>query len=153
MSARLEQSGRELADSQARAGALARELEEARRELEALRPDAQAYTELKERAAGVELDAHRRAQAIQETAERDAQKTRRQTEQWLQAVERGYDALSSQVESTVSYAASELKKVSASLEQLNTLMDSQGEALEGVRRAYDATAPDRVQAPMPLDEE
>lgn len=153
LKARLEQSGRELADSQARAEALAKELEEVRRELEALRPDAQAYAEVKERTAGMELEAHRRAQAIEETAAHDAQKVRRQTEQWLQALERKYDDLSSQVESTVSYAASELGKVGASLEQLNSLMDSQSEALEGIRRAYDATAPDRVQAPMPLDEE
>lgn len=153
LSTRLEQTGRELDDSQRRARELAQELEGARRELEALRPDAQAYRELKDRAAGLELEAHRRAKAVEEKAERDAQKVRRQTEQWLQAVERGYDELSSQVESTVSHAARELEKVNASLEQLSTLMDSQGGALEDVRRAYHATAPDRVEAPMPLDEE
>ena len=43
-----------------------------------------AYTQLKERTAGVELEAHRRAQAIQEKAEGDARKVRRQVEQWLQ---------------------------------------------------------------------
>lgn len=153
LSARLEESGRELAGSQARVQELARELEETRRELEALRPDAQAYAEVKERTAGVELEAHRRAKAIQETAERDAQKLRRQTEQWLQTVERKYGDLSSQVESTVSHAAGELEKVGAALEQLNELMDSQGGALKDVRRAYAAAAPGRVEAPMPLDEE
>lgn len=153
LNARLEETGRERDDSQRRAGELARELEEARRELEALRPDAQAYAELKDRAAGLELEAHRRAKAVEEKAERDAQKVRRQTEQWLQAVEREYGELSSRVESTVSHAASELEKVGASLERLNTLMDSQGGALEDVRRAYEAAAPGRVEAPMPLDEE
>ena len=157
---RLERSGRELADSQKRSETLARELEEARkerdalrREVEALRPDAQAYAELKECTAGVELEAHRRAKAIQEKAEGDVQKVRRQTEQWLQKVGREYDALRGQVESTVAQAAGELEKVGAGLEQINALMDSQGEALEDVRRAYDATDLNRIEAPMPLDED
>ena len=49
-----------------------RERDEARAALEAARPGAQAYAELKERTAGVELEAHRRAQTIQAKAEEDA---------------------------------------------------------------------------------
>ena len=74
-------------------------------------------------------------------------------EQWLQRVAREYDALCSQVETTVSHAASELEKAGTSLEQLNALMSGQEEALEGVRRAYDATELGRPEAPMPIDEE
>ena len=123
-----------------------------RAQRDAVWPDAQAYIELKERTAGVELEAHRRAQAIQAKAEEDAQKARRQVEQWLKRMGREYDALCTRVETTVSHAASELEKAGAGLERLNELMSGQGTALEGVRRAYDETNLGRPEAPMPIDE-
>ena len=119
-----------------------------RAQRDAVWPDAQAYIELKERTAGVELEAHRRAQAIQAKAEEDAQKARRQVEQWLKR----YDRMRGEVEVTVSHAASELEKAGAGLERLNELMSGQGTALEGVRRAYDETNLGRPEAPMPIDE-
>ena len=129
------------------------ERDEARGRLASVTPDAQAYVQLKERTAGVELDAHRRAQAIQEKAERDAQRVRRQLEQWLRRMEAEYDRMRGEVEVTVSHAASELEKAGASLDQLSELMSSQGDALDGVRRAYSATELGRPEAPMPIDEE
>ena len=159
LSAQLEQRGRELSACQERAEGAERELEKARGErdeargrLASVTPDAQAYVQLKERTAGVELEAHRRAQAIQAKAEEDAQKARRQVEQWLKRMGREYDALCTQVETTVSHAASELEKAGAGLERLNELMSGQGTALEGVRRAYDETNLGRPEAPMPIDE-
>ena len=74
-------------------------------------------------------------------------------EQWLKRVEREYDSLCTQVETTVSHAASELEKAGAGLERLTQLMSSQGDALEGVRRAYDETNLGRPEAPMPIEEE
>ena len=154
---RLGQAEQELSASRTRADGLARELEEVRRErdqaqsrTQALEPDAQAFVQLKERTAGVELDAHRRAQAIQEKAEGNAQKLRRQTEQWLT---REYDALRSQVETTISHAASELEKAGLCLDQVGQLMASQETALEELSAAYDRTDPSRVEAPVPLPEE
>lgn len=159
LSADLELAGEASAEDRREISRLTGELEQARRErdealaaLEALRPDAQAYMELKERTAGVELEAHRRAQAIQEKAEDDARQTRRQVEQWLKRMEREYDALCTQVETTVSHAASELEKAGAGLDQLSALMSAQGSALEGVHRAYDETDLGRPEAPMPIDE-
>lgn len=160
LSARLERANLDLSTARTQASREAQALEREREEkrllldkLAALEPDAQAYTELKERAAGVELEAHRRAQAIQAKAEEDAQKARRQVEQWLKRMGREYDALCTQVETTVSHAASELEKAGAGLERLNELMSGQGTALEGVRRAYDETNLGRPEAPMPIDEE
>ena len=101
----------------------------------------------------MELDAHRRAQAIQEKAEGNAQKLRRQTEQWLARLAREYDALRSQVETTISHAASELEKAELCLDQVGQLMASQETALEGLSAAYDRTDPSRVDAPVPLPEE
>jgi chromosome segregation ATPase len=159
LAGQLERANEAASDSRQEASRLAGELRQARRERDEMRaqrdavwPDAQAYIELKERTAGVELEAHRRAQAIQAKAEEDAQKARRQVEQWLKRMGREYDALCTQVETTVSHAASELEKAGAGLERLNELMSGQGTALEGVRRAYDETNLGRPEAPMPIDE-
>lgn len=160
LAGQLERANEAASGSRQEASRLAGELEQARRERDEMRaqrdavwPDAQAYIELKERTAGVELEAHRRAQAIQAKAEEDAQKARRQVEQWLKRMGREYDALCTQVETTVSHAASELEKAGAGLERLNELMSGQGTALEGVRRAYDETNLGRPKAPMPIEEE
>lgn len=159
LAGQLEWANEAASGSRQEASRLAGELRQARRERDEMRaqrdavwPDAQAYIELKERTAGVELEAHRRAQAIQAKAEEDAQKARRQVEQWLKRMGREYDALCTQVETTVSHAASELEKAGAGLERLNELMSGQGTALEGVRRAYDETNLGRPEAPMPIDE-
>ena len=123
------------------------ELEETRRELEAAR------IELKERTAGVELEAHRRAQAVQEKAEYDAQRLRRQVNQWLQRLEQEYEGLRGQVEATVSHAASQLEQAGGYLGQVVSLMGEQEAALEGLARAYNEADPTRVEAPLPLPEE
>lgn len=142
----LERTRRELEQTQ-------REREELRVQLEAVIPDAQAFVQLKERTAGVELDAHRRAQAVQEKADSDAQRTRRQVNQWLQRLGREYEALRSQVEATAAHAASELEKADACLVQVNRMLGDQETALEQLVQAYNKTDLDRVEAPVPLPEE
>lgn len=129
-----------------------REVEELKARMAALEPDAAAYAAIKERTAGVELDAHRRAQAVQEESERQARLLRRQMEQWMQKVEREYDALRSEVESTVSHAADQLEKAGKSLEKVTALMGEQDVALEALAQAYADTEPAKVEAPLPLSE-
>ena len=149
LAGQLEWANEAASDSRQEASRLAGELRQARRERDEMRaqrdavwPDAQAYIELKERTAGVELEAHRRAQAIQAKAEEDAQKARRQVEQWLKRMGREYDALCTQVETTVSHAASELEKAGAGLERLNELRNKRG--LEGVSPANEADFLDAI---------
>ena len=156
---RLEESNRELSASRTQCSQGARDLESAQVEnqklqqkLDELTPDAQAYTQLKDRTAGVELEAHRRAQAIQEQAESDAKKVRRQVEQWLQGVRREHEELCSRVESTVSHAAEELRKADACLEQAGAIMGEQDQALEAIIQAYAQQDHTKVEAPMPIEE-
>lgn len=156
---RLEESNRELSASRTQCSQSARDLESAQVEnqklqqkLDELTPDAQAYTQLKDRTAGVELEAHRRAQAIQEKAESDAKKVRRQVEQWLQGVRREHEELCSRVESTVSHAAEELRKADACLEQAGAIMGEQDQALEAIIQAYAQQDHTKVEAPMPIEE-
>lgn len=160
LSTQLDQINQDLSAQQTRAARLDQELERVRRErdelrarLEALQPDAQAYVQLKERTAGVELEAHRRAQAVQEKSEQDALRLRRQVNQWLQRLGQEYDGLRSQVETTVSHAANELEQANACLNQIIRLMGEQETALEGLTQTYNETDPTRVEAPMPLPEE
>ena len=128
-------------------------LEESRREAEALReqvarlePDAAAY-------AAVELEAHRRAQGVLDQANSQARHLRQQMEQWMTRVGREYDALRTEVEATISHAADQLDKAGKCLEQVSALLSDQDVALEELSRAYDSTAPDKVPAPVPLEEE
>lgn len=157
----LEQANVALSSSRIECGQSVTALETARREAEewkakaaALEPDAQAYSAIKERAAGVELDAHRRAQAVQEESERQAKELRRQMEQRMLKVEREYDVLRSEVESTVAHAASQLEKAGQHLEQVTALMGEQELALEALSQAYADTDPAaKVEAPMPIPED
>ena len=129
-----------------------REIEGLKAQIEALKPDAEAYAAVKERTAGVELEAHRRAQAVQEQAEEHARQLRSQMDLWLQRVEREYETLRSQVEATVSHAADQLTRAEKSLENVNALMEEQNVALETVIQDYGRTDPVKVAAPIPTPE-
>ena len=129
-----------------------RERDSLRRRVAELEPGAAAYTAVKERAAGVELEAHCRAQNVLNEADRQARELRRGMEQWLGRVQVEYDALRSEVESTVSHAADQLEKAGKCLEQMTALLADQDVALEELSRAYDSTDREKVPAPMPLTE-
>ena len=142
-----------LRESVENAAALRRERDEWKAKAEALEPDASAYGILKERTAGVELEAHRRAQTVLDQADAQATELRRNMEQWMDRVEREYDALRSEVEATVSHAADKLEKAGKCLQQVSELLADQDMALEALSQAYDGTAPDKVPAPVPLNED
>ena len=129
-----------------------REAEALREQVARLEPDAAAYAAVKDRSAGVELEAHCRAQNVLNEADRQARELRRGMEQWLGRVQVEYDALRSEVESTVSHAADQLEKAGKCLEQMTALLADQDVALEELSRAYDSTDREKVPAPMPLTE-
>ena len=118
-----------------------------------LEPEAAAYEAVKERTAGVELEAHCRAQNILDQANGQAKDLRRSMEQWMGRVEREYDALRSEVESTVSHAADQLEKANKCLDRMTALLSDQDVALEALSQAYDNTDPEKVPAPVPLNED
>ena len=130
-----------------------RELAELRGRLGALEPDAQAYVQLKERTAGVELEAHRRAQSIQAQAEEEVRRLRQRTDQWLQRLGREYDELRTQVETTISHAADQLDRAGRYLSRASDLMEEQNLSLESLSQTYAETDPERVAPPMPIPEE
>ncbi len=130
------------------------ELEELRSRVAALEPDASAYAGLKDRTAGVELDAHRRAQAIQEQAESQAAGLRRQMKLWLEQVEREYGSLRARMEAAVSSATGELDKAGKCLERASGLLEEQEDGLKSLCKLCETPeAAARVQAPLPLEEQ
>lgn len=106
------------------------EISNLRSRIAQLEPDAQAYAAIKERTAGIELEAHRRAQAIVDQAQEQANQLRDELAQWLERVERDYYDLRAQVGNTVTHATSELDRVRQGLDNISLCMTNQHSALE-----------------------
>ena len=82
----LEKAKQRLADTEA-------QLKESEEKLAKAGPAAAAYEKVKDRTAGIELEAHCRAQAVQAEAEERIRKTRAEVEQWLNRVQGNYGRL------------------------------------------------------------
>ena len=156
----LEAANRELAELRAAREAELTELEALREEneqlkeqVEHLRPSAEAYDGLKDRTAGLELEAHQRAQRIEDEAAEQVRRIHHQMELWIQRVQREYDMLRTQVEATVSHAAEQIDRAGKSLNQVNTLINDQEIELESLTKDFFAVERDRVEPPMPIPED
>lgn len=112
------------------------ELEQLRAQVGKLAPDAEAYVAIKERTAGVELEAHRRAQSVEARARIMAGDLQRQMEQWMAKVEKQYSDLRTEVESSVERANQQILAASGSLSSINTLLEEQQSALKSVVDSY-----------------
>jgi chromosome segregation ATPase len=126
------------------------ELEKKREELSALRgevgrlsglltkiaPDAEAYAAIKERTAGMELEAHRRAQNVESRAKIMAGDLQRQMEQWVAKVEKQYSDLRAEVEASVEQANQQIQAAGGSLNRVNELLAEQQNALKSVVDSY-----------------
>ena len=149
--AQTEQTGEELEQLRARTEELTGRLERAesdRADLSArldemtekaagLEPDALAYRELKERTAGVELEAHRRAQAVEDRAADRAEQVRAGAAAWLKELGQEYDRLCTQTETTAAYARVQLQQAENALDQLGARLGGQAAALEPLKRLLD----------------
>ena len=112
------------------------ELEELRELVSRLTPDAEAYTAIKDRTAGVELEAHRRAQSVEARAKIMAGDLQRQMEQWAVRAEEQYAALKGQIDSSVEQANKEILAASQSLAAMTQLVEQQQAALHAVAETY-----------------
>lgn len=127
--AELERKNAELAQAQA-------ELSELRALVNKISPDAEAYAAIKDRTAGMELEAHRRAQSVEARAKIMAGDLQRQMEQWMAKVEQQYTDLRTEVESSVERANQQILAASGSLSRINGLLEEQQTALKGVVASY-----------------
>lgn len=127
--AELEQTRTELTQVKA-------ELEELRALVSKISPDAEAYAAIKDRTAGMELEAHRRAQSVEARAKIMAGDLQRQMEQWMAKVEQQYAGLKTEVESSVERANQQILAASGSLSRVNELLGEQQAALKDMVASY-----------------
>lgn len=151
----LEQARQHSADLQVKLDESAAERQKLQEQVEKLRPDAEAYAAVKERSAGVELDAHRRAQGVLDEAKAEAQQLRGQVQHWMGKVEEEYRALRGQIDAAMSGAAEDLDKVGHALSQISQCLSEQDGAFVQLEQVYGQypLAKDKVPAPLPLMEE
>ena len=126
-------------------------LAEAESKLAQAEPAAQAYEKVKDRTAGIELEAHCRAQAVQAEAEERVEKARQDLEQWLNKVRKSYEDLRTDMDATISHTTGELERVRAILEEVTNRFCAQDERLEKMVQSCigEHKAPD----PLPLEDQ
>lgn len=135
----LEAAQKALAELREERDKLKLQLQAAQQDLAALQeaadrmaPAAKAYETLKDKAAGIELDAHKRAQVIIKTGEEEAAQTRRKVAQWLRQAQSSYARLCGDVSATLSHATAEMDRTSKSLEAVSAELDDHGRRLEDI---------------------
>lgn len=115
--------------------------------IEALEPAASAYAALKERTAGIELEAHCRAQHIVDQAEAQTEELHRRVERWLDQVEQEYSGLCAEMEAAVIRAAEQLRTTEQNLSQIRALFSDQKVALAVLSQAYEGMGADKAEFP------
>lgn len=156
----LERRGRALEEARAaleactaRAEALEAEGKQWKARLERAEPLAEAYESVKDRTAGIELEAHHRALTVQAEAEAQVKKLRAELEQWLYKVQAGYDRLRTDVDATISHASGELDRVRRSLGDISAEFAEHDAALEALLDTCRETIGPKAPEPLPLDGE
>lgn len=144
----------ELQEVQRQREELRLKLKAAQEDLEALQtaadrmaPAARAYESLKEKAAGIELDAHNRAQAIIREGEAEAAQTRQKVADWLRQVESSYGRLRSDVAATLAHAGGELERTIRSLDAVTAELESHAQDLKAIA-GEDASATEDHKPPF-----
>ncbi len=143
----------ELEAAGARAAKAEEENKSLREQLTKAAPEVEAYRKLRSRAASIELEARRRAQAIQTAAEERAEETKAEVERWTAKVLKTYEQLRTDVEATISHAADELNRSKNSLAEASGRFSTHDYAMRDLLRAYQETEPaaEEEAAPSPED--
>ena len=149
----LEEARAALEACTARAQALEAEGKHWKARLERAEPLAEAYESVKDRTAGIELEAHHRALTVQAEAEAQVKKLRAELEQWLYKVQAGYDRLRTDVDATISHASGELDRVRRSLGDISAEFAEHDAALEALLDTCRETIGPKAPEPLPLDGE
>ncbi len=103
---------------------------EAQEKIFALTPDAQAYRSVKDRAAGMELEAHVRAQKTIDEAKAQAKVLREEVQKWATQVKSQYTSSRGELDIAVLHAIDDAKSAQKVLESLSQSMGQRDRALE-----------------------
>ncbi|MDE6107422.1 MAG: hypothetical protein K2F83_01950 [Oscillospiraceae bacterium] len=133
LSAALQAREEELAQLQARCEALENQLTGSQVELERLGPAAASYEAIKNRTASIELEAHGRAQVIEEEARKKAQKTREELLEWVDKMQNAYIRVRADMDDTVGRVVQELQLSGSRIESVVESFSDYDAALNALR--------------------
>ena len=133
--AQMEKSTAELEAKRSALAAAERELKELRAKVAELAPKAEAYEAVKEKTAGIELEAHQRAKLVMDEAKRNAEGVRLQTEQWMARVRVSYDRLRGDLATTMHHNAQELERSAKALAAIGQEFKDHDTAIQAVMDA------------------
>ncbi len=136
--------------AQRKAEAQEAQLTALRMEVERLTPAAEAYAGLKDRAAGIELEAYGRAQAIEEAGRQKARKTQEELTAWFDGMQGSYGKVKAGVEAVLAAVARELQRAGQSVEGLSGELQTPEAALKSLREQAEAIAPGELE-PLVID--
>lgn len=118
-------------------------------ELERLGPAAASYESIKSRTASIELEAHGRAQVIEEEARAKAQKTRAELMEWFDKMQNAYIRLRADMDQTMSQMIQELQLASSRIEGVADGFSDYDAALNALRSQAAAMEPRMPQPFLP----
>jgi len=149
----LEQAERELANLKAEHEKVTARLAELEERLPHLEESTQAYAELKDHTATIEMEAHRQAQEILEQARSKADKIRGEIESWLRRVQSTYQMLRTDVTATMTHLSGELERSKKALDEATPAFCQHDEALTALLESERETSGPKLPEPLPLDEQ
>lgn len=112
-------------------------------------PAAAAYEAVKDRTAGIELEAHGRAQTIEQEGRLRAQRYQQQVREWFEKTREAYDRLRVDISATTSHISQELERAGRSMEELSGGLELQDNALAAIQAEIEAL--DNARPPVPLE--
>ncbi|MEA4954305.1 MAG: hypothetical protein VB096_02145 [Pseudoflavonifractor sp.] len=158
----LEEENRRLAaDLASRTEALAREsaqraefaaqVEALSGEIRKITPAAEAYTGLKDRTAGIELEAHSRAQAIEAEAKAKVKQTKAELENWIDQLQKTYDGLRTDLNASVEQVSGELEQAARELRSRPAELAARDAELRALREGLEKLTGPKAPQPLPLE--
>lgn len=122
-------------------------------EVERLKPSAAAYETVKDRTAGIELEAHGRAQAIEREGRAKALKYQEQVKEWFLKTREAYDRLRADLNVAMSRTVQELDRAGRSIGELTGGLEYQDTALKAIEAQIEALDGAKPPIPLTLNEE
>lgn len=121
-------------------------------QLDKVTPAATAYEAVKDRTASIELEAHGRAQAIEQEGRARALKCQEQVRDWFDKTKEAYERLRADITATMGHTAQELERAGKSMEALSGGLAEQDSALAAIEAQLEVLSSARPPQPLPLEE-
>ncbi|MCC8123238.1 MAG: hypothetical protein LIO58_06835 [Oscillospiraceae bacterium] len=101
-----------------------------------IEPLAQTYEQVKDRTAGVELEAHRRARAIEEEAMAQVRRTKAEVRVWADKVQMEYDRMRAELDGALKGISGDFGKMRERLQVISGTMGTEDTNLKNILRPY-----------------